>query len=148
MIARSIFLLMLLCTSVEAAEIHQWRDANGNLHFGDAPPESTQSQRVEVKPNVYTQVAIPQTSAPASAAEKAKPPITMYSAVWCGVCKTAKRYFQSNGIPFKEYDIETTRKGARDYERLGAGGIPLILYGDVRMQGFYPKRFQQTYDEM
>lgn len=144
---RSIFLLLLLCSSVEGSEIHQWRDANGNLSFGDAPPENAQSQRVEVIPNVYTPVTTPQTASASSTVEKAKPTVTMYTAAWCGVCDRARQHFQANGIPFKEYDIETTRKGEQDYERLGRGGVPLILLGKVRMQGFYPERFQRMYDQ-
>ncbi len=147
-ITRSIFLLLLLCASAQAAEIHQWRDADGNLHFGDAPPQNRQSQRVDVKPNVYKSVALPQTSPADLTVEKAKPMVTMYSAVWCGVCKRARAYLQANSIPFEEYDIETTRKGEEDYARLGAGGVPLILFGKARMQGFYPQRFQSTYDSM
>lgn len=32
--------LTLLATALLASEIHQWRDADGRLHFGDAPPEN------------------------------------------------------------------------------------------------------------
>ena len=35
--------LLLASASLPAAGIYQWRDADGNLHFGDAPPEQEQA---------------------------------------------------------------------------------------------------------
>ncbi len=42
----------------------------------------------------------------------------MYSTSWCGYCKKTHDYFNSNNIAFEEYDVETTTKGKRDYEKL------------------------------
>ena len=38
--------LSLLLGGTARAEIFQWRDANGKLHFGDRPPEDAQTQTV------------------------------------------------------------------------------------------------------
>ena len=38
--------LSLLLGGAARAEIFQWRDANGKLHFGDRPPEDAQTQTV------------------------------------------------------------------------------------------------------
>ncbi len=72
--------------------------------------------------------------------------VVMYSAVWCGICKNAKRYFNQNGIAFKEYDIETSAKGRRDYKKLRGRGVPIILVGKKRINGFTPKSFKALYD--
>ena len=60
--------------------------------------------------------------------------------------KKARLYFRQQGIPFKEYDIETSRKGRRDYAKLNGTGIPIIFVGQKRMQGFRTARFQAIYD--
>ncbi len=36
--------------------------------------------------------------------------VVMYGADWCGVCKRAKRFFQAEGIPFRELDVDKSRK--------------------------------------
>lgn len=69
----------------------------------------------------------------------------MYSTVWCGVCKKARRYFRANDIPFKEFDVETSERGRKDYARLNGRGVPIVLVGKYRMDGFNPGRFQQVY---
>ena len=71
----------------------------------------------------------------------------MYGAEWCGVCKKAKRYFNANNIPFTEYDIDKSKKGRREYEKLGGGGVPLILVGTQRMSGFSASSFQRLYQK-
>ncbi|MFL0808772.1 MAG: DUF4124 domain-containing protein [Agarilytica sp.] len=45
-----VFVLLILPPVVTAAEIYQWRDEKGKLHFGDTPPESEQSEQVDLAP--------------------------------------------------------------------------------------------------
>ena len=52
----------------------------------------------------------------------------------------ALKYMDSEGIPYKEYDIDESSKGRRDYKKLNGKGVPIILVGDQRMNGFSPKR--------
>ena len=40
----------LLISGLTQAEVYQWRDENGNLHFSDEPPENQKSEQVELKP--------------------------------------------------------------------------------------------------
>lgn len=32
--------------------------------------------------------------------------VVLYATDWCGYCKQTKRFLDSKGIPFKEFDIE------------------------------------------
>ena len=64
----------------------------------------------------------------------------MYSAEWCGICKRAKSFMDSEGIPYKEYDVDESSKGKRDFKKLNGKGVPIFLVGDQRMNGFSPKR--------
>lgn len=135
-------LLLMFSGNVFGADIHQWRDANGNLHFGDKPPANAQSQQLEVKPNIYV---APVSSGPPVSVAKSKPAVTLYSTTWCGYCKKARAYFIETNVAFKEYDVETSRKGVRDYERFGASGVPVILVGKQRLQGFNRAAFDRAY---
>ena len=125
-----------------AADIHQWRDKDGQLHFGDRPPADTTSTVVKVRTNVYTSPSI---EALSSTPAKAEAQVVMYSASWCGYCRKARDYFTSHNVAFSEYDIETSEKGQRDYQQLGARGVPVILVGTQRLNGFTPAAFESIY---
>jgi glutaredoxin len=124
--------------ALAATEIHQWRDADGQVHFGDRPPPDADAQQIEVRPNVYTAPSIEGLDDPGL-----RPPrVVMYSAGWCGVCDRARDWMREHAIAFDEYDIEHSRKGRRDYKRLKARGVPVILIGDQRMNGFSASKLQ------
>ncbi len=125
-------------------EIYKWVDEHGKVHFGDQKPDRGPAEQVEVQVNTITTPSILDSDF-LEARERKR--VVMYSAVWCGVCKKARRYFQQKGIAFKEYDIETSRKGRQDFAKLNGRGVPIILVGKKRMSGFSADRFQHMYDE-
>jgi len=43
------------------------------------------------------------------------------------------------------YDIETSKKGKRDFIKLKARGVPVILVGKKRMNGFDVRKFEAMY---
>jgi glutaredoxin len=121
--------------------IYKWRDANGHIHFGDTPPSGTKSEQVTVRPNVYESPSFERLSKVFEPDNK----VILYSASWCGYCKRARNYFNGHGIAYTEYDVETSEKGRRDYKRLGAKGVPVILVGNHRMNGFSAAAFEKFY---
>lgn len=136
--------MALLSTSVVAGDIHKWKDENGNTHFGDKPPPSVETEQIIVKPNVYVSPSIERNE---SSVEGSGREIVMYSAEWCGYCKKARNYFTANNIRFKEYDVEKSRKGQRDYKTLKAKGVPVILIGNKRLNGFSESSFNSIYGQ-
>ena len=71
---------------------------------------------------------------PAVAQQKAE--VKMYATSWCPYCAKARAYFARRNIAYVEIDIEKSREGRAEYERLGARGVPVILVGAQRMNGF------------
>jgi glutaredoxin len=135
------FLIALACTCVWANEIYQWRDESGKVHFGDRPPVTEEATPVIVKPNVYESREIN----PPSGSGYGQQKVVMYSTKRCGYCKQARRYFKGNAIPYVEYDVETSQKGKRDFKKLGGKGVPIILVGQRRMNGFSEDGFRELY---
>ena len=142
----AILLLVLIAGQVQA-EIYKWVDENGKVQFSDKPNPLAKSEKIEVKVNTYVApIMVDDGSRAAEKPKKAKPKkVVMYSAEWCGVCKKAKAYFEKNGIRYKEYDVEKSSKGKRDYKKMKGKGVPIILVGESKMIGFSPSRFQQMY---
>lgn len=140
-----------------AEEAHRWVDADGNIHFSDqmpeqVAPETVQTQVIDTRINTFNSIEV-SASDFLSAREQARADqarargkaVVMYSAVWCGVCKKARRYFVENDIPFREFDVESSQQGREDFASLGGTGVPIILVDDVRMNGFNAARFAQLY---
>lgn len=136
----------LLCIdcSVFAAEINKWKDVYGKIHFGDRPPSNVEIERVTIKINSYTAPPIVDTLKADFGQSKT---LIIYVTSWCPYCKRARKYFRSKQIRFKEYDVETSAKGRRDYKRLKAPGVPLILYGQEKMVGFDEAGFDEMYKQ-
>ncbi len=136
----SLFLCVLFSESA-FSEVYRWIDENGKTHFSDKPSTTHSSELVELRINTYEAVTYDTSSI--DVGKK----VIMYSASWCGVCVKAKRYFKKNGIQYTEYDVEKSVKGKREFKKLGGGGVPIILVGKRRMNGFSAENFQRLYQE-
>ncbi|HXR01095.1 MAG TPA: glutaredoxin family protein [Pseudomonas sp.] len=64
--------------------------------------------------------------------------VTLYATDWCGYCKQTRRFLDSKGIPYTEFDIEKSAAGRKAYEALGGRGIPLIDVNGTLIRGFSP----------
>ncbi|MBD8598439.1 glutaredoxin family protein [Pseudomonas sp. W2Oct36] len=62
--------------------------------------------------------------------------VTLYATDWCGYCKQTRRFLDSQGIRYTEYDIEKDAAGRKAYEALGGRGIPLIDVNGTLIRGF------------
>ncbi len=141
--------IMLLAISGSGfGQIYKWVDAAGKAHFSSSPPTGGEAEIVKPKINTNTSHKLqkPDNTKPRSK-KSARKPVVMYSAIWCGICKNARRYFNQNGIAFKEYDIEASAKGRRDYNKLRGRVVPIILVGKKRLNGFTTKSFKATYND-
>jgi glutaredoxin len=121
------------------AEIYKWTDEKGKTHFSDRPSTEHSSEAVEVRINTYQSVSLE-----TSTFDVGKK-VVIYSTSWCGVCEKAKRYFKRKGIKFTEYDVEKSAKGRSEYKKLKTKGVPVILVGKQRMNGFSIERFERLY---
>ena len=123
-----------------AAEIFSWRDAEGRVQFGDRKPANAAVTTVKLRTvNSLRSVSVEALDTAANSR------VTLYSASWCGYCKKARAYFKHAAIPFEEYDIETSDKGRTDYAQLNGRGVPIILFGKQRMNGFDAAQFAALY---
>lgn len=141
-------LLLFAVTPLAAGELYKWIDEDGTVHFSDRKP-AEDAERVDLEPlNVADPVntdTAADAAAPGAGDADTGAMVTMYSTSWCGYCKKARRYFDAEGIPFREHDIEKSRAARRAYDRLGGGGVPLIKVGDRTMNGFSVGGFERFY---
>ena len=139
----SMCLVFLLVSTQSFAQLYKWVDADGNVHYGDSPPEDAKLERITGEVSSYTSAIVEPFTAWASANDAKT--VVMYSTSWCGYCRKAARHFRKNNIPFKERDIEKSATAAREFKQLNGRGVPVILTGDRRMNGFEAKAFDKMY---
>lgn len=142
--------LLLLCLAAVAqsvaGEIYKWTDAQGNVHFTDQPPADSGASPVEVRvnsvsaPPLDVDAIFPQSETPQRASRKK---VVLYSAEWCGYCTKARAYLRQRKVAFTEYDVEKSKQGADEYRRLKGNGVPLIMVGKQRVNGFNKARLDQ-----
>ncbi len=153
-----ITLLLLISAQHSFSEIYKYTDKDGNIRFTDKRlPEKANAETLKLKintvknPSIYnhslgtSDKTITSNASDKTISNSTADKIIMYSATWCGVCKTAKKYFKNQGIPFREYDIEKSAKGRKDFKRLRGKGVPVILIGEQRMDGFDRSYFERLY---
>lgn len=140
--------MLVLCLSEAAvAGIYKWTDASGTVHFSDSPHAGASRVKLEGHINSYTHVSYSALDSKTAHrnSQTGQNELVMYGATWCPYCREARRYFQANDIPFKEYLIDKSAQAKRRYDQLGVQGIPVIIMGNRQMHGFSVAGFQQFY---
>ena len=144
----SLLLILMIASPMSNGQLYKWVDKNGNIVYGDNPPENVDLKKITGRVSSFKSVKVePFVFDPGNVTQRKKSKsVVMYSTSWCGYCKKAARHFRKNGIPFIEHDIEKSAKAAREYKKLNGRGVPLILIGDQRMSGFDARTFNRIYN--
>ncbi len=152
-------LILLLTFSLAGAEMYQWVDEKGVVTFKDTPPPPAKKRKnVKVYHDSDFAPAPPRQASPAPRGAKSsvepapQPPlprkgrftgtVEMYVTSWCGYCKRAEKYLQSQGIPYVAFDIEKDSAARQRHRELGGNGVPLIIIGTNKMSGFSPETLE------
>lgn len=130
---RLVLILLVLLPTMASAGVYSWTDENGKVQFGDRPPSDREVETITIRVNTY-ESSSGNTGVDLPAATKGK--IVLYTTQSCGYCRKAKRFLKQRNIRYTEYDVETSKKGKRDFKKLNGTGVPIILVGDQRMNGF------------
>ena len=137
-----IFLLLFIIPISAFSEIYKWTDESGNVHFGDSPKDKDKAEKIVVEVNSYENVTYDDVQFYQGSESNN---VTMYATSWCGYCKKARQYFQQQGIPFVEKDIEQSADAKREHAALGGGGVPLFSYKGRTKRGFSVGGFESFY---
>ncbi len=69
--------------------------------------------------------------------------VVLFVSPTCKWCTTAKQYFKKQGIKFKAIDITKDEKAAKDCERHGCRGVPVVMIGSRWICGFDQKNIDK-----
>ncbi len=135
LVLRLLSFAVLVASMSASAGVYKWTDAQGRVHYSDDPPPEAKAQQIKVKISSIQGPAVVSTIRDTSAT-KAKDKVRIYTAVWCGYCKRAKAHLAAKGVPYDELDVETSERGRSEFAQLSGRGVPVILVGSQRMDGF------------
>jgi glutaredoxin len=94
-------------------------------------------------PAQYASASTPATdTAPATTGANGKQ-VVMYTTARCPACVAAKRYLGQRGVQYEERDVERSADARKEFQSFGARGVPLIVVGNERMEGFNAQRFER-----
>jgi glutaredoxin len=62
--------------------------------------------------------------------------LVMYTTNTCPACVKAKNFCAERGIPFQEKNIQVSTEAREEFKKLGGRGVPLLVMGNERCEGF------------
>jgi glutaredoxin len=149
--------LALLAGAAAAQPVYKSIGADGRVTYSDHPPAgarvektlSTAAQPASVlsdkSPSYVEQLKRLRAAAPTPAAAAAGAGTVFYGAAWCSYCTRAKAFLASRNVSYREVDIDTP-EGLESFANAGGGkGIPLLIHGERRLQGFSPASYEALF---
>jgi glutaredoxin len=122
-------------------QVYRWVDADGRVRYtSEKPPEGVKATPLQSRISSYIGTPTVVGAAPAVAGRAQPAEVKMYATDWCGYCKQARAFMAKKGIRYAELDIEKSPAARAEYDRLGARGVPVILVGAQRMNGYSEER--------
>ena len=131
-------------TSLAAASLYQWKDAQGRTVYSDQPPPPNihNAQQKAFKGSV---IEMGESYATKTAREKY--PITLYASA-CGVpCDQARQLLTQRGVPFSSKDPQASPEAQAELQKLtGRLSVPVLVVGSDRVDGFEAGQWQAALD--
>lgn len=135
-------LLVAAGAAAAQAQVYKWKDAKGQLHYGDAPPPQG-AQTLQM-------------AGQAPAAGSAMPyeltravlqhPVTLYTTARCDACDQGRSLLRARGVPFTEKTVATQDDQQAQRRQTGKDELPLLLVGTRQVAGFQAAGWQEALD--
>jgi glutaredoxin len=78
--------------------------------------------------------------------KKRQKSVVLFTSPSCIWCTRAKNHFRQHKIRFREIDISRDKKAAKDCERHGCRGVPVVLIGSQWICGFDQNKIDRLLD--
>ena len=127
-----------------AAQLYQWKDAQGHTFYSDQPPPPSirNAQQKDFKGSVIeggepyaVQVA------------REQHPITLYTSACGTTCDQARQLLIQRGVPFSSKDLRTSEEARNEVQKLtGKLNVPVLMVGSDKIEGFNAGRWQAALD--
>ena len=141
--AALIGLALLVAAGVAAAQVYKWKDAKGEVHYGDAPPPQgaqalAASARAPIDPSLPYELA----------RAVRLYPVTLYTttATACEACEQGRKLLRARGVPYTEKTIATLDDQQAQRRLTGKDDLPMLVVGNRQLAGFQAAGWQEALD--
>ena len=140
--------LALACTfaGAQAQTIYRIEGADGKVTFSDRLPTSADQGKV-VATGTGAQSVASTASLPFELKQvSAKYPVTLYTALQCGPCESARAHLAARGVPYTERSVSTAEDSTQLQRISGETSLPFLTIGSQRVKGFSAAEWTQYLD--
>jgi len=127
-----------------AAQLYQWKDAQGRTQYSDQPPPPSirNVQQKSFKGNV---IEVGESFSAKTAREKY--PVTLYASDCGPLCDQARQLLTARGIPFSSKDPQASPEAQAELKKLtGQSRVPVLVVGSDKVDGFESGQWQAALD--
>jgi glutaredoxin len=127
-----------------AAQLYQWKDAQGRTVYSDQPPPPNirNAQQKSFKGSV-----IESGESYATQTAREKYPVTLYASACGPLCDDARRLLSERGIPFSSKDPQASPEAQAELQKLtGQLRVPVLMVGSEKLSGFEAEQWQSALD--
>ncbi|MFN3715563.1 MAG: glutaredoxin family protein [Thiobacillus sp.] len=131
-------------TSAGAAQLYQWKDAQGRMVYSDQPPPPSvkNAQQKAFKGSV-----IEGNENYAARIAREKFPVTLYASACGAPCDQARQLLAGRGIPFSDKDPQASPEAQAELQKLtGRLSVPVLVVGADKIDGFEAGQWQSALD--
>jgi glutaredoxin len=126
----------LLSIGSAAEAQYRWRDATGQVNYGDFPPGDARDLK-SVGARAPVETADANLSLPFELRRAtAQYPVVLYSSAGCPPCDGGRAFLRQRGVPFSERVVETPADNAELKRISGIGMVPVMTVGKDTLAGF------------
>jgi glutaredoxin len=140
-----ILVLSAVSLPLAAAQLYQWKDAQGRSVYSDQPPPSSiaNAQQKSFKGSV-----IDGNEPYATRTAREKHPVILYANECGAPCDQARQLLTARGVPFSNKDPQTSPDAQAELQKLtGRSSVPVLLVGREKIDGFESGRWQAALDQ-
>jgi glutaredoxin len=136
--------MALASAPLAAAQLYQWKDAQGRTVYSDQPPPTSvrNAQQKNFKGSV---IEVGESYSIRLAREKH--PVTLYTSACGTLCDQARQLLIERGIPFSSKDLQSNAAARDEVQKLtGQVNVPVLLVGSEKVEGFEAGRWHAALD--
>jgi glutaredoxin len=132
-----------LAATTAQSQVYKWKDAKGQLHYGDTPPPQG-AQALNTSARAPVDPSLPYELARAVRLH----PVTLYTttATPCGACDQGRSLLRARGIPFTEKTVNNLNDQQEQRRQTGKDELPLLVVGSRQLAGFQAAGWQEALD--
>ena len=137
--------LAVASAPLAAAQLYQWKDAQGRTVYSDQPPPPSvrNAQQKSFKGNL---IEVGESYAVKTAREKS--PVTLYASACGAPCDQARQLLTERGIPFNNKDPQASPESQAELQKLtGRLSVPVLVVGSDKIDGFETGQWQAMLDK-